>query len=252
VSRYLVIAAAVLSLSTLPACLTKKCINQSEANNKMGVAYLDEGDCVGALTSFLASMDACPNVQRSPDANHNLALAYMCKKMPEEAESYFLKAIEYSPDPFPQAHVNLSALYLRQERWQEAAEHAQAALDIPVYRESSKAMFNLASAKLQLGDIDGARILLQDLVKITPTFCGAWEALAELEDRAENKPLACERWAKTVTCNENDLYYRYQRGKCLLEGGDVDKGRGHLEYVIENDPDGDLRVKAKDLLLTLP
>lgn len=79
---------------------------------------------------------------------YNLGLAYHRLEKLEEAQRYYLQALEFGPR-YVKAHNNLGSIYLKQGKFESAIKHLEQAVAIsPTY---SKAHLNLGTAYITIG-----------------------------------------------------------------------------------------------------
>ena len=243
-------AAVLLVLSTLAgSCVTLETVKRADAHASLGMAYLNEKDPEGALAEFFKAEELLP---RSSDIQHRIALAFFAKGMHEEAEARFQKAIKLNKDPFPEAHVNLSALYLALERYADAEVEARNALAVPTYREAGRAWNNLATAALYQDKLDEAEEAYRRILPGAPAFCPAWQGLAIVAERRKSYPEAVDYLKKATICDTTNLVYFYDLGRILNQMERYDEARPVLEKVKAESQSTRLKQAAEDLLRSLP
>jgi TolB-like protein/Flp pilus assembly protein TadD len=111
----------------------------------------------------------------SGEAYTSLALLSSDDKKNEEAEAYFLKAIELNPN-YVTAHLWYNILLRRAGRWEEALSHIRTAVELdpmaPILTE------NLASNLYFLGRVEEAEAVLLKGIERNPEFPGLHLALS--------------------------------------------------------------------------
>ncbi len=138
--------------------------NDPRAHNNYGIFLCDRGRLAEAVEEFLTAA-ADPLYDASTAAYVNAGVC--AGRIPDEAaaERYFLEALERTPD-FPQALLELVALYLKQGRLQEAARYLGRYESVA--RPTAKSLllgYRLAKSR---GDLPAARRYGGALVKQFP------------------------------------------------------------------------------------
>jgi tetratricopeptide (TPR) repeat protein len=227
------------------------CLSAVDTHTMLGTAYLNEGNCEAALREFFAAEGACKQAAKSAEVQHRIGLAYFCKDAAADAELRIQSAIALADHSFPQAHVNLSAVYLWQERWQDAAREASVALEDPTYQEAARARNNLAYANQHLGKYDEAEQGYAAVLETAPMFCPAWYGLGQLNEERRALPQAKEHFLTAAECQEDNVQYRFDAGRLAYLQGDLEAARGHLEFAVANS-DGQMKSRAQDFLRAMP
>jgi Tfp pilus assembly protein PilF len=250
-NRRLLLALCIL-IPALPGCTSARCLGAVQTHLTLGTAYLNEGDCKAATREFFAAESACPAAAREPEIQHRLGLSFLCTEMFLEAEERLLLALGLTAEPFPQVLVNLSALYIAQEEWEQAEASAREALEDPSYTEAGRAWVNLAFAAFQQGKLGVADEAYRTVLSKSPEFCPAWFGLAQLAETREDLDGALEHYRTASECADRDLQYRYELGRVLNLLGHLDEARGLLQGVVDSTGDPALAARAEDLLSTMP
>ncbi len=210
--------AAVLTLLSPASALAgkKRCLQDVSTHTTLGTAYLNEGNCEGALSEFLKAESACKAAAKEPEVQHRIGLAYFCKQLLEEAEPRLKTAVALS-DGAPHMQVNLSALYIAQERWTEGRAAAKVALEDPTYTEAARAHNNVAYAALMLGELDEAEASWTRVLKLAPEFCPAWHGLGQVAEKRGDLAGALDRYGMAVKCQPGNEQYIHDRGRVEVE-----------------------------------
>ncbi len=201
--RWMSVLVAVAMLAPTSVLAGKKqCLSAMDTHLTLGTAYLNEGACEAALSEFLLAEGGCRAAARDPEIQHRIGLAYFCNESLQEAEGRLKRSVELSKTPTGATLVNLSALYIAQERWAEAEQTAELALTDPTYLEASRARHNIAYAAMKQGKLEVAEARWQEVLKANPEFCPAWQGLSEAA-AARNDPDAAGSYSETAaTCRE--------------------------------------------------
>ncbi len=241
-----------LLLPALAGCTSARCLNTVSTHLTLGTAYLNEGGCEMAASEFYKAESACAAAAQEPEIQHRLGLSLMCQDLFADAEERMLLALELAKEPMPHALVNLSALYIAQERWGAAEEAAREALDDPTYAEAARAWNNAAYAAHQQGKLDEADEAYRIAIRQSPEFCPAWFGLGDVAEARGDLDAAQEHYRVASECAPTNLRYRFEHGRVLDLLGHLDEARDVLQSVVDRASDGELRARAEDLLTTLP
>jgi Tfp pilus assembly protein PilF len=147
--------------------------HKSRTHYDMGSNHLAAGRTALALREYLAAERITPD---DPWIHHGLAEAYRRKGRLEEAESHLRRALELRPD-FHEAMLNLSALYIQMERYEESAGLADRLVADPTFPAPWRAYTNLGWAQYKLGRQAESRQALRSAIDHHPSY---WPALLDL------------------------------------------------------------------------
>lgn len=173
--KLLILALAVLALGCAsPGKSTEEIAgHKSRTHYDMGSNHLAAGRTALALREFLAAERITPE---DPWIQHGLAEAYRRKGRLEESESHLLRAMALRPD-FHEAMLNLAALYIQMERYDESAALSAKLVDDPTFQAPWRAYTNLGWAYFKLGRQAEARRALSSAIDHYPSY---WPALLDL------------------------------------------------------------------------
>jgi type IV pilus assembly protein PilF len=146
---------------------------QARSHYDLGVDHLANGRTELALGELLAAEEILP---KDPWVQLWLAEAYRRKERLVEAEAHLLRSLKLQPG-FQEAQLNLSALYIQLERYQEACQHAQALWEDPTFPGPWRALTNLGWAEFKLRRYEAARGHLEKAVETNDRY---WPALLDL------------------------------------------------------------------------
>ena len=159
-------------------------------------ALMEQKKYTEAIEISLKGLDIARD---NPVINFNLGTSYFRSNDNEKAVEYLKKAIEFSPNPFPNAHINISSSYQNLGNTEEAEKHLQIAADLApnnksVNRANAQRMArkgNLYDGLSRMKKIDGEIILNRNTAKsidelkikrLTPheisdaeNFIGSWK-----------------------------------------------------------------------------
>jgi Tfp pilus assembly protein PilF len=114
----------------------------------------------------------------NPEINYSLGMVFAQANQPGRAYEYLQRALRYRP-VYPEAINNLGVLYLRTQRRDEAVEEFKHG--IQVAPDFDQSYLSLARVYVIEGDRDGARSILQQLLKRHPEHTQARKMLDELK-----------------------------------------------------------------------
>lgn len=132
------------------------------------------------------------------------------------------------------AHNNLGVAYYERERYEEAIEHLNKALEIrPDYPD---ALLNLGNAYFELNDLDQAEEAYSYALKIDPNYHKAETALANVQIRRGNAGEAVARYTEALKSDPTDANTHYNMGYALYEEGRMEEAAGHFAEAIRIQP----------------
>ncbi len=108
-----------------------------------------------------------PSPDRDAQLQRDLGEVYLRREKYDQAAHYSRLALELNPE-LPTAHHNLAVAYLGLNRYEEAAEHARWAVDRVPRRADSRVV--LARALIQLGQTNSARSQLELALNTAPSY----------------------------------------------------------------------------------
>ena len=239
----------VILLLALPlaGCITPKAVGEADGHHKLGVAYINEANWPGAISELRQSVKK----NKWEKAHwHSLGLAYFGREMHAEAEEAFREALELDAE-YAQAQTNLGALYLAQERWDDAIDVLDKAAANPEYREPLRTLHNLGWAWFNKGDFPKARDYYQQILMKYPKFCPAQKNLGQVDEAEGKLNAALDRYRQSVECDPGDLQGLFSLGVVEMRLDFVTDACSHLGVVAEVQPFGDMKDRAREYLSEL-
>jgi len=168
--------------------------NQTEAKNRVGLAFLEKGMYEEAIVEFQEATKANPNLSKVYD---NLGKAHLAVGRAEEAILAFRKALKIDSN-YADYYNNLGSAYLKGKKCKFAADSFQKAIGInPYYGE---AYYNL-----------GLSLILNGIVKED------YSLATDLKERA------LEAMEKAATVNPNFRNEHFEKGKEHLVKDELDE-----------------------------
>lgn len=139
-----------------PAKRAKYLISQSAVNKKIG--NLD-----AAIQNLTSAAEISPN---DGETCRQLATLFRQRNDLETSEAWLEEAVRRNPFD-ARVRQNLAAMYLDTHRLEDALQVAEEC--VRLWPDYPQGIYTLAQARVSLGDMDGAVILLEDLAKKYPS-----------------------------------------------------------------------------------
>jgi tetratricopeptide (TPR) repeat protein len=178
-------------------------------------------------------------VARSPadvELLNNLGAALMETGRAERAQEVLQKALELDPRSFA-AHLNLSELYLRQQRLGESL--AEAARAVEIGGNVGRTHFQLARLLMRQGDLTGAYRELNSAAALDARDVGTFLALTDTARRLARLDEARGWCRKALELDPSSVPGHGLRGTLAATAGDFDEARAALvmlERIAPQDP----------------
>jgi type IV pilus assembly protein PilF len=153
----------LVMLLILSACVTDKgrvFTNEASPNDAMitrvqlARSYIGEQDWENAKRNLKIAVEIDPN---SPEVHEAFALVYQSTGENELAEESFKKAIALR-SRFSRARNNYAAFLYAGGRYREAQEQLEVVIQDTLYEQRPQAFVNLGLCRVQLGDLEGAKV----------------------------------------------------------------------------------------------
>jgi type IV pilus assembly protein PilF len=143
---------------------------------RLGRGYMDRGELEIALDRLQQALKLDPN---SVDAYTLMAVLHERIKRPEQAETYYRKAVELAPEN-GEVNNNLGAFLCGKAQYQDAIARFLKALDDPFYKSPASALANAGVCAVKAKDLTGAEDYFRRVLQIEPTHAVALFELARL------------------------------------------------------------------------
>jgi tetratricopeptide (TPR) repeat protein len=140
----------------------------------MGECLIKLGRPAESISHFKRLISLAPE---SAEAHNNLGVAYVLSDQLDAAEAAYRTALELEPE-YAEAWKNLAILYLQQERVADGV-YILAAV-VQSNPKDIEALFYLGNCYEMGGEIESARTLYQEILKIQPEYVEATNALHRL------------------------------------------------------------------------
>jgi Tfp pilus assembly protein PilF len=226
--------------------------NQRRArmNYQIGVDYLRSGNPAQAISSLLEARRWDPTSARTELA---ISEAYRQQGREREAEAHLLRSLEITPG-FHQGLLNLAALYIQSERYEEAVPRLVQLLDDATFPGPWRALTNLGWAEYRLGRFDDAHRHLTLAVDHRPDYWPARFNLGILEAERGNREDAIAQFQQALQLNPGPLAeaeIRFRLAEQLLSQGDRQGARRQLTTASRIEPSGPWSRRSAETLKTL-
>jgi len=223
---------------------------RARSHYKVGVDHLRNGRDALAIRELRSAQELDPG-----DAwiQLGLAEAYRLKGLPAESEAHLIQALSIDPE-FQEAHLNLAALYIQLERYDEALPHTRSLLADPTFPAPWQALTNQGFAFYRLGQLSEARESLEMAVEYHPTYWQALLNLGILDAEEGDSQTALTRFEEVLELGpgpmaESEAHYR--SGEIYVSQGNLELALDHLEASRTSWPSGPWGKRSQDYLKRL-
>lgn len=208
-------------------------LNQSEAHNKLGVSYLQNGQLNEAFVDFQKALKFNP---QNKESLHYLGYISAEFEKYDEAISYYERAIAIDPD-YSDAQNMLGVTYARLEKWNEAARNFKAALSNPTYSTPERAYSNLGYAYYMMEDYGKAEEALKEALIRNPVLLNAMYILGLVYTKTGQDNMAIEEFKRAIGIMPDYLDAHWEVAQAYLRKGDRAKALKHFKMVVEKSED---------------
>lgn len=156
---------------------------------------------------------------RAPDANE--LLSTILKESPKDTDAIAMRAA-------------LQLTTGNREQINMAANDLQAL--VTKMPQNHLLRYNLARALVAKGDVEAARIQLEDAIKVRPDFIAARELLGRIYLNTGDPAKALKAADEIIALDHNNLPGHLMRSSALIGIGDKDKARQELELITKSFP----------------
>lgn len=217
---------------------------------ELGVDHLQNDRSPQAVASLLEAQRWDPTSERTELA---LAEAYRQQGRLADAEAHLKAALALKPR-FHQASLNLAALYIQTERYEEAIPQLERLLDDPTFPGPWRALTNLGWAEYRLGRMDDAYRHLALAVDYRPQHWPARFNLGILEAERGNRAAAIQHFQQVLEQRPGALAeaeVRFRLAQQLESSGDRQGARRQLTTASDLQPSGPWSRRSAEYLKTL-
>lgn len=217
---------------------------------ELGVDHLQNDRSPQAIAALLEAKRWEPSSELTELA---LAEAYRQQGRLPEAEMHLKNALALKSG-FHQASLNLAALYIQTERYEDAVSQLQTLLDDPTFPGPWRALTNLGWAEYRLGRMDDAHRHLALAVDYRPQHWPARFNLGILEAERGNRAAAIQHFQQVLDQNPGPLAeaeVRFRLAEQLESSGDRQGARRQLTTASDLQPSGPWSRRSAEYLKTL-
>ena len=157
-----------------------------------GKNYLDKGEAGKAVAAFQEAVAVRPS---DPDAQLDLANAYLLADQSTQAVAHALEAVKLDPKSAAGYYV-AGCAYLRLRQHQAALQYLQQAHDIDVAEPVAAVSFQKGRAHLELGQLEDAIHCFEETVQLDPNHPAAYYLLSQALVRAGKRDEGAEALQK--------------------------------------------------------
>lgn len=223
---------------------------RARMNYQMGVDYLRSGNAPQAIASLLEARRWDPMSERTELA---LSEAYRQQGRDRDAEGHLLRALQIQPG-FHQGLLNLAALYIQTERYEEAIPILQRLLDDATAPGPWRALTNLGWAEYRLGRLEDAERHLLLALDHRPDYWPARLNLGILEAERGDRIESIAQFQNVLEQKPGphaEAEARFRLAEQLLSQGDRQGARRQLTTASRLEPSGPWSKRSAETLKTL-
>jgi tetratricopeptide (TPR) repeat protein len=138
----------------LAACATvsEERVNRAEAHRQLAELRLAKREIELAMREYQKSIEL---YNRDPEAHFGLSQTYRLKGMLDLAERHLLETLRLDPK-HQEARLNLGAVYLEWERWEDAIRENDILIEDPTFLGRARALVNRGWAHYKSGNAEQA------------------------------------------------------------------------------------------------
>jgi Tfp pilus assembly protein PilF len=246
----LLVSAGAGCATSRPGAEKERDLRRAQSHYELGVDHLANGRPELALRELLLAQRMRPD---DPPTHFQLANAYISKGVMDRAEAELVRALEIFPE-YHDARLNLSTLYLQQERWQEARTQTGILLDDPTFPAPWRAHSNQGWAELNLGQSAEARRSLEAARDYNPRYWPALLNLGILEQQAGHHLEAIELFQRMLELDPDrhaEAEANYRIAEIYISLGKRERALGHLMAAVAETPEGEWGRRSEEYLKLL-
>jgi type IV pilus assembly protein PilF len=159
---------------------------RARAHTDLGAAYYQQGKLEIALDEFSRSVEIDANYGQ---AYNGLGLVFAALGEDAKADANFKKAVQVQPGS-SESHNNYGSFLCTHKRYDESITQFLEAVKNPLYSTPNLAYANAGICSSRKGDTKNAEIYLNKALQIEPLTHSAAQALAEIQFKRGDVPLA--------------------------------------------------------------
>jgi type IV pilus assembly protein PilF len=228
---------------------------KADTHFRLANSRLQRGAVELAIREYRSALAIAPD-----NAEYNFGIAEASRRTGEiaEAEKHLLRAIETDPD-HQDARLNLSVVYLQQERWEDAIAMTNALLKDVTFLNPSRALVNRGWARYKAGDLKGAKDDLSEALvdgagyqarlNLAIVLLDSGDALEAMTHLKRVISTLEKRQTLNARCAETEA--RFHMAKAHVKLGQREPAIGELRLGSERGEKCNWGTKAKEYLALL-
>ena len=159
------ICAAVAAAGLLAcASVDARDVRRADMHRRIAQSNLERNALELAIREYRAAIELN---RQDPELHFGLAEAYRRKGLLEESERSLLRALKLAPDHHD-ARLNLTVVYLLQERWSDAVRETSVLVADATFLRPSRALVNRGWAHYKSGELQAAERDLREALVTDP------------------------------------------------------------------------------------
>lgn len=221
--------------------------DQSELFLNKGISFLELGNYNNAIREL---MEAEKYYDGNPKIQYFLGMAYHGKGMNSEAMEKFKKAISLDKK-YSEAYNYLGTLYMDSERWDEAIEQFEKALENYLYDTPSLSLYNMGWAYYSKKDYNSALAKYHEAIRSDPQtrlMPQIMKNMGLVYYDQNNLTEAIHHFEKSVEMDSSLLDAYFLLGQSYLKMKDSGKARSAFQKVLELAPESSFGRRARSYL----
>lgn len=234
----------VLALVTACGPSLAKRKEEAKVHYDLGVVLLNERNLSEALKELTQAIETYPD---EPSYHNALGLAYFARGMNPEAVRSLKKAVSIDPD-FSEAHLNLSAVYITEQKWDLVISESKAALSNIFYRTPEMAYLNMGWAYYSTARYDEALESYKKAAELRPGYSQAYYNTGLVYDRTGRYKDAVSAYAMAVKTSPAYLDAYFALGMAQVKVKDKAAAEKSFKKVIELAPDSERARSAREYI----
>jgi type IV pilus assembly protein PilF len=221
---------------------------QAASRFRLGNRYLQEGQPRKAVQELQFAVELDP---KNATYRNALGQTYFFLGEMDLAERSFRKALRLNGS-LSDAHHNLALVYSEQERYEQAEEEYNAALEDPGYLTPEKVYLNWGATLKKQGDLAGAEEKLRQSVMLNPRYARGHVELARLLEERGDVEGALGEYLNAYSAAPDSLELNLKLGELYIQQGNPGQARRFLQKVLDTaDPDSSEALRAEAFLQKL-
>jgi Tfp pilus assembly protein PilF len=223
---------------------------RARAHYSVAMEHLGEGRNAMAIRELQSAGELVPE---DPWVELSLAEAFARRGKSAEAEAHLKRALKLR-DGFQPALLNLSALYIAEERFDESIAISDRLLDDATFPVPWKALTNKGYALFRLGRNDEARTHLEQALEYHEDFWPALLDLAIIDAEGSRHVEALERLERVIEVSPGPLAEgeaHYRMAVIYISLGNRAKAVHHLTISASSRSSGQWGKRSEDYLKRL-